>query len=80
MYQLVAKTEELSKSMKPIYKLQEQMYPFQCIVMLSNEVHFFFFFFFFFFFGRAIFESYILFPECKQLYDAWNNLEELFSC
>ncbi|KAG0714727.1 BLOC-1-related complex subunit 6 [Chionoecetes opilio] len=28
MYQLMAKTEELSKSMKPIYKLQEQMYPF----------------------------------------------------
>ncbi|GLH07981.1 Uncharacterized protein GBIM_13337 [Gryllus bimaculatus] len=28
MYQLMAKCEELSKSMKPIYKLAEQMYPF----------------------------------------------------
>ncbi|XP_068242726.1 BLOC-1-related complex subunit 6 isoform X2 [Palaemon carinicauda] len=26
MYQLMAKTEELSKSMKPVYKLQEQIY------------------------------------------------------
>ncbi|XP_042210570.1 uncharacterized protein LOC121858307 isoform X1 [Homarus americanus] len=38
MYQLMAKTEELSKSMKPIYKLQEQMYPFDNVLLLHIYV------------------------------------------
>lgn len=33
MYQLMAKCEELSKSMKPVYKLHDQMYPFMHLLV-----------------------------------------------
>ncbi|XP_063849707.1 uncharacterized protein LOC135093955 isoform X1 [Scylla paramamosain] len=40
MYQLMAKTEELSKSMKPIYKLQEQIKEVRRLLdMFENLVH-----------------------------------------
>ncbi|XP_066939216.1 uncharacterized protein DDB_G0284127 [Macrobrachium rosenbergii] len=40
MYQLMAKTEELSKSMKPIYKLQEQIKEVRRLLdMFENTIH-----------------------------------------
>lgn len=43
MYQLMAKCEELSKSMKPIYKLAEQMSGFNSLKLSDSIISFIFF-------------------------------------